>query len=95
MNVYFQAQIRIKDETEYQKYLDRCDKIFDKYNGKYLAVDSSPEVLEGSWDYTRSVLIEFPDRDSFYKWYNSDEYQEILKHRLTGAACDSVLIEGK
>jgi uncharacterized protein (DUF1330 family) len=44
--VYFVAQIRIIDDGLYQKYLDRCDDIFSKYNGKYLAVDSAPETLE-------------------------------------------------
>jgi uncharacterized protein (DUF1330 family) len=94
MSVYFVAQIKIIDETEYNIYLDKCDEIFSKYNGKYLAVDSTPQILEGSWGYSRSVIIEFPEEYDFNKWYNSDDYQIILKNRLSGAKCDSILVHG-
>ncbi|WP_319475495.1 DUF1330 domain-containing protein [Marispirochaeta aestuarii] len=95
MSVYFLAQIKIIDDSQYQKYLDKCDEIFSNYKGKYLAVDPRPEIMEGEWNYSRSVLIEFTDKLEFDKWYNSEGYQEILKFRLAGAECDSILITGK
>jgi len=95
MSVYFLAQIKITDEKEYQKYLDTCDDVFAKYKGEYLAADASPDILEGSWNYTRSVIIEFPNKMDFYAWYESDEYQEILKSRLMGSNSDAILVQGK
>jgi uncharacterized protein (DUF1330 family) len=95
MSVYFVAQIKIKNELEYNLYLARCGVIFSKYNGKYLAVDSAPQIIEGSWEYSRSVIIEFPKEIDFNMWYNSNEYQSILRHRLSGARCDSILVQGK
>ena len=95
MSVYFVAQIKIADKNEYQLYLNNCDEIFSKYNGKYLAVDSNPEVLEGEWDYSRSILIEFPSEKDLKEWYNSDAYQRILKHRLSAAKCDTLIVHGK
>jgi uncharacterized protein (DUF1330 family) len=92
MSAYFIANIAIRDELEYQKYLDRVDLVFEKFRGRYLAVDANPEVLEGSWNYSRVVLIEVPDRDSLKAWYQSPEYQEILKFRLNAAQCDSILV---
>ena len=50
MSVYFLANIRINDEQEYQRYLDRADDVFSNYKGSYLAVDKNPEVLEGEWN---------------------------------------------
>jgi uncharacterized protein (DUF1330 family) len=94
MSYYFIAQIRIHDKDEYRKYLDGAGTIFRKYKGKYLAIDEKPECLEGSWDYSRTVLISFETREDFNAWYLSDEYQEILKHRLAAAVCDSILIKG-
>ena len=91
---YFIAQIRIKDEKEYQKYIDNAGKIFEKYNGTYLAVDNNPIVLEGRWDYTRIVIIQFNQKNDFESWYYSDDYQKILKHRLKAAACDTILVKG-
>jgi uncharacterized protein (DUF1330 family) len=88
------ASIRIKDELDYKKYLDAAGEVFSKYNGLYLAVDNSAEVVEGSWDYSRAVLIRFESRKDFYAWYQSDEYQQILSHRLRAADCDSILMKG-
>jgi uncharacterized protein (DUF1330 family) len=94
MAYYFAAQIRINDPEEYDKYLENFDEIFSKYKGEYLAIDESPTLLEGNWDYTKSVLIRFGSREDFEAWYYSGEYQEILKHRLKAAKCDTVLLEG-
>ncbi len=95
MSYYFFAQINIKNQDIYQKYIEKAGEVFSRYSGKYLAVDNSPEVLEGNWDYARAVLIEFPDHASLYEWYNSEEYQEILKYRLEAAKCDTIVIEKK
>lgn len=91
---YFIANIRIKDQGDYLKYLAKVDEVFEKYNGKYLAVDESPELLEGNWSYTKSVLIEFKTKHEFENWYYSEDYQQILKYRLSSADCDSILIKG-
>lgn len=34
MSVYFIVQVSMKDDTVYQKYLEECDGIFARYNGK-------------------------------------------------------------
>lgn len=94
MNYYFVANIRINNQEEYQKYLDVVDDVFEKYKGEYLAVDESPGLLEGEWDYTRAVLIKFNTKQEFEAWYFSDDYQKILKYRLRSADCDSILIRG-
>lgn len=94
MNYYFVAQIRIKDQIEYQKYISKAGDIFKKYKGEYLSVDNEPVILEGKWDYTRTVLIKFNSKPEFEAWYKSAEYQEILKHRLNAADCDTLLIKG-
>lgn len=95
MSCYFIAQISIKNSEVYQKYIERASDVFSKYNGQYLAVDNEPEILEGNWDYSRAVLIKFPDKSSLHKWYNSADYQDILKYRLQAAECDTIVIKGK
>jgi uncharacterized protein (DUF1330 family) len=94
MSYYFIANIRINDEREYQKYIERSGEIFKKYNGEYLAVDDTPGIIEGYWDYTRIVLIRFNSFDDFSEWYNSSDYQEILRYRLSAAECDTLLVKG-
>jgi uncharacterized protein (DUF1330 family) len=60
MSCYFVAQTTIHDPQAYQRYLDGFDDVFGNYCGRVVAVDESPTVLEGDWEYTRVVLIRFP-----------------------------------
>jgi uncharacterized protein (DUF1330 family) len=94
MKYYFVAQIKIHNQKEYQKYLDTIDEVFSQHKGKYLAVDSTPTIIEGKWDYSKSVIIEFSSKEEFEEWYYSNEYQAILKFRLNASTCDTILIEG-
>lgn len=94
MSCYFVAQIQINDMDEYQKYLDSTDAVFSKFNGKYLAVDTNPVVIEGSWLYSRFVIIEFENEKELREWYESPEYQSILQYRLKAAKCDTLLVKG-
>ena len=94
MKYYFVAQIKIHNQIEYQKYLDKVDEVFSKYKGRYIALDNSPIHLEGKWDYTKSVIIEFKSKKDFENWYYSIEYQAILKHRLSASTCDTILLQG-
>jgi uncharacterized protein (DUF1330 family) len=94
MSYYFITQIKIFDNLEYQKYIDQSGKIFKKYKGEYLSVDNEPVILEGKWDYSRSVLIKFKSKKDFGDWYNSEEYKEILAYRLNASDCDTILIKG-
>lgn len=94
MSCYFVAQIQIYDKDEYQKYLNGVDEVFSKFNGKYLAVDENPDILEGSWSYSRAIIIEFPNETDLRRWYESPEYQALVQHRLKAAKCDTLIVKG-
>ena len=95
MACYFIARILIHDDAEYNRYLARCDEVFARFDGRYLAVDSYPIPLEGEPEPGRMVIIEFPDEAAFDRWYDSPEYREILQHRINGADCTAQLVRGK
>jgi uncharacterized protein (DUF1330 family) len=95
MSAYFIVQLNMKNEEIYKKYLEECDQVFEKYRGKYLAVDDKYRVVEGTVDYSRIVIISFENEDDFSEWYYSDDYQRIVKYRLSGAECNSVLVHGR
>jgi uncharacterized protein (DUF1330 family) len=69
MSYYFIANIKIKNSTEYNKYLEHVDEIFTKYKWEYLAADSNPSVNEGRWVYTKSVLIKTNNKQDFNDWF--------------------------
>tara|TARA_B110000238_G_C15881121_1_gene333524 strand:- start:133 stop:423 length:291 start_codon:yes stop_codon:yes gene_type:complete len=94
MSVYIIARFNIHDRSEYDKYSAGFLEVFEKFDGKMLSVDEDPMVLAGAWDDTRSVIIEFPSKESALAWLTSDDYQAIARHRNAGSTANSVLVEG-
>ena len=94
MSVYIIARFNIRDRSEYDQYSAGFQEVFKKFDGRMLSVDEDPLVLAGTWDDTRSVIIEFPSQQSALAWMNSDDYQAIAKHRDAGSTANSILVKG-
>jgi len=92
MTVYAVALIDISDRAGYARYEQGFMDIFSRFGGKLLAVDEAPIVKEGNWPHTRTVLVEFPDQAEFDRWYESDAYQALAKHRFASSEASIVLI---
>jgi uncharacterized protein (DUF1330 family) len=59
-----------------------------------LSFAQNPEVLEGEWHGTQTILLEFESVDAAKEWYNSDAYQEAAKLRQAAADCNGVILSG-
>lgn len=93
MTVYILSRLTIHDRIEYDKYDKLFDEVFSKFDGKLLSVDEEPLVLAGEWEATRSVIIEFPSKQAAFAWMQSDDYQEISKHRNAGSTLSSIMVK--
>lgn len=93
MTVYLIAQIQIHDPERYSQYGDGFMDIFSSYAGKLLSVDESPNVLEGEWDFTRTVLLEFPSEQEARAWYDSPEYQALVQHRFAASDANITMVK--
>jgi uncharacterized protein (DUF1330 family) len=69
-------------------------EIFSKYKGEILVVEESPTVLEGEWQYTRTVVLRFSDEDEAKRWYESLEYQKLAQHRFQASRTNAILAKG-
>jgi uncharacterized protein (DUF1330 family) len=69
-------------------------EIFERYGGRLLSVDEAPNVIEGEWNFARTVLLEFPSEAQALAWYRSPEYQELSRHRWAASKANLVLIKG-
>jgi uncharacterized protein (DUF1330 family) len=94
VTVYAIAQLSISDPQAYGRYKDRFAAVFSCFNGRLLAADSSPQVLEGKWERNKVVLLSFPDEKSFFEWERSPDYQEIAVDRKAGADAIVLLVRG-
>src|SRR5579884_2102486 len=94
MSVYAIAQLRITDRRAYDRYQARFMDVMKKFEGRLLAADERPQVVEGSWDREKLVLLEFPDEPAFREWAESPEYLEIARDRKAGSDAVVLLVKG-
>jgi len=61
---------------------------------KILAVETKPEVVEGDWHGSQTVVLEFESVDAARAWYFSEGYQQAAKLRQAAADCNAVILSG-
>jgi uncharacterized protein (DUF1330 family) len=93
MAVYLIARFTIHDRASYDQYDAAFMDVFAKFDGKLLSVDEAPVVMEGAFDFTRSVLIEFPTKAAAMAWATSPEYRAIAKHRIEGSTGEVIMVQ--
>jgi uncharacterized protein (DUF1330 family) len=94
MSAYFIAEVEITNPAGYDAYRPLAGASIAQYGGKFLARGGKTELLEGSPEPARIVVIEFADIDAAKRWYNSPEYQDALKIRLANSTGRVLLVEG-
>ena len=63
-------------------------------NSTLLSFDQKPEVLEGEWHGSQTVVLEFDSVEAAREWYYSDAYQQAVKLRQAAADCNGVIVSG-
>jgi len=59
MTAYAIVQINITNPEDYKEYLTQVTPIVEKYGGEYIVRGGKFEVMLGSWDYERTVVVSF------------------------------------
>ena len=94
MKAYWVARSKIVDPKQYKKYTDLVPGIIKRYNGTILARGGDYEVLEGTKEFHRFVIIEFPSLDEGKKCWASKEYQAASSFRKDGSGkVDLILVK--
>ena len=95
MSGYVIAQIKdIKDKEIYKQYVSKVTPIVEKFGGKFLVRGGEFQTVEGNWEYTRNILIQFPSYEKTLEWYNSDELKPVKQMRLDNSTSNSIIIKG-
>ncbi len=94
MKAYWVARSKIIDPESYKKYTDLVPEIIAKHNGKILARGGDYEILEGTDEFHRFVVIEFPSIKHGKKCWGSKEYQKASLNRKNGSGkVDLILVQ--
>jgi uncharacterized protein (DUF1330 family) len=82
----------VKDQAGMAEYAKLAGKAM--ASSTLLSFDQKPEVIEGEWHGTQTVLLEFESVEAAREWYHSDAYQEAVKLRQAAAECNGVILHG-
>lgn len=94
MAVYVIAQGRVEDRQQLDDYVSKALPTIGAHGGRVVAFDEAPEVVEGSIDHPRTVVLEFEDQAAFRAWYDSADYQAILPLRLNSTPGTLIVANG-
>ena len=91
---YTVGHITVTDMEGYKEYAAQVPATIAAHGGKYLVRGGECKDVEGSMGHDRHVVLEFPTREALEGWYNSPEYQKILKIRLANSEGVMTMVEG-
>lgn len=94
MPAYYVAQINVTDPQKYAEVQRRFPAVFQKYKARVLAADPDFQVLDGTFEASRVVILEFETAEELKRWYYSDEYQETVKLRREASNTNVVMVRG-
>jgi uncharacterized protein (DUF1330 family) len=94
MSAYVVATVEVTDPEAYKKYTSEVPAQLAAWGGRFLIRGPQPEVLEGDWPIQRLVVLEFPDKDTARRFYDSEGYQAIVPLRQAASRGALALFEG-
>ncbi|HEX3458075.1 MAG TPA: DUF1330 domain-containing protein [Candidatus Baltobacteraceae bacterium] len=94
MPAYVIVNVDTKHPQEYETYKAMAQKTVAQYGGRYLARGGEMKVMEGSWEPTRIVILEFPSYEKAHEWWHSVEYAPAKELRQRLSATDLLIVEG-
>ena len=82
------------DPEQYEKYKAASPGAIAAGGGRFLARGGELAVLEGDWQPSRLVVLEFENVAAARDWYQSEIYQQAKKLRDGAARLRMVAIQG-
>ena len=94
MPAYVIVNVDVLDEEAGWAYAPVAQQSILSHGGRYLVAGPTPEPVEGAWDFSRLLVIEFPDMDRIREWYDSPEYRRAREMRKSTARVRMLFAEG-
>jgi uncharacterized protein (DUF1330 family) len=94
MPAYLIVETDIHDPVQYEQYKAASPAAVAAGGGRFVVRGGELAVLEGDWEPTRLVVLEFEDLEAAKRFYASDEYQAAKKLRDGAANLRMVAVQG-
>ena len=82
------------DAEALAEYRRRNTDAVAKHGGRFVVRGGAVELLEGEWDTSRIVVMEFPDVAAARAWWSSEDYEAIKPLRRGASDTNIILVEG-
>jgi uncharacterized protein (DUF1330 family) len=94
MAAYVITEIDITDPVGYEEYKKMGPPTVAAYGGKFIVRGGGTEVLEGSWNPRRIVILQFESMERAKLWWSSKEYSAAKQTRQGAAKTKMIVVEG-
>jgi uncharacterized protein (DUF1330 family) len=94
MPAYVIIETEVHDAEQYDRYRAVSPAAVHAGGGRFVARGGELAVLEGDWEPSRLVVLEFPDLEAAKRWYVSEEYQAAKRLREGAAHLRVVAVQG-
>ena len=94
MPAYLSADIEATDVRAYEAYRRHVPEMISAHERKYLVRGGAAEVLEGSWQPRRMVVLEFPSMARPRAFYDSADYAPLKALRMDASDSRILAVEG-
>ena len=94
MPAYVIVETDVHDPEQYERYKAASPDAVHAGGGRFVVRGGELAVLEGDWNPSRLVVLEFPDLEAARRWYDSPEYDEAKRLREGAANLRMVAVQG-
>jgi len=94
MSAYIVAQVNVTDTGRYDDYRKMVPATLEQYGGRFLVRGGDVDKLEGEWNPSRLVVIEFDSAEQARAWWASQEYAPAKALRQQASLTGMILVEG-
>lgn len=86
-------QEEITDWDRYlNDYLPTAAETIEAHGGVVLVGTPDPDVIEGEWDHSMTVVVEFPSVEDAQAWYTDPAYEEVIPIRIEASEYANAII---
>jgi uncharacterized protein (DUF1330 family) len=94
MPAYVICDVDVTNPEAYEEYKRLSAIACEAAGGRFIVRGGEVAVLEGDWDPSRIVVLEFPSVDAAKAWYKSKEYQAAKAARAGAAISRFIAVPG-
>jgi uncharacterized protein (DUF1330 family) len=92
MTAYLIGDLDIFDMPTIEDYRAKALPLVEKFGGRALSLDQSPQELE-NWKSGNMILLEFPDRKAIEDLFASEDYAPLATQRQSAANSRLIAID--